>query len=151
MLYKNVTCNHAKALSQISQRNPFDAGWRALPNYHPEAGVFQVMVRGASWGRNNLGHMQMVNPLWCRGQGKVLLLPAYEFNTCKFPGRNMLPDSPLDISYAGNSHPLGRPCTACPPTNHSFVWVPRLSADVHPPAGANLRPTSGDYLQPHTH
>ncbi|MBW0485022.1 hypothetical protein O181_024737 [Austropuccinia psidii MF-1] len=95
--------------------------------------------------------MQMVDPLWCPHCGKVLLPPPYEFHTHKFPGHNRLPDSPLHGSFEGIFHLLGRPDTACPPANHSFVRVACLSADAHPPAHANLRSISADYSKPHTH
>ncbi|MBW0578157.1 hypothetical protein O181_117872 [Austropuccinia psidii MF-1] len=42
-LFNNVTCNHVKPLSHISQLNPFDAPcWTALPNYGTDARVIQV-------------------------------------------------------------------------------------------------------------
>ncbi|MBW0519794.1 hypothetical protein O181_059509 [Austropuccinia psidii MF-1] len=145
MLYKNLTCNHAKELSQISQRHPFDAVWRGWPNSRPEAGVFHFMVRGTSWGEEGFGSSanSQSTPV---PRLRQRLTPAR-----KFPGCNTLSDSPLNGSYAGNFNPLGRPFTACPPANHSFVRVARLSADAHLPARANLRRTSADFLQPHTH
>ncbi|MBW0524779.1 hypothetical protein O181_064494 [Austropuccinia psidii MF-1] len=145
MLYKNLTCNHNKALSQISKRHPFDAVWRGWPNSRPGTGVFQVMVRGTSWGEEGFGSSanSQSTPVPRLQQGLTSIH--------KFPGCNTLSDSPLHGSYTGNSNQLGRPFTAFPPANHSFVWVARLSADAHLPAHATLRPTSADFIQPHTH
>ncbi|MBW0584548.1 hypothetical protein O181_124263 [Austropuccinia psidii MF-1] len=42
-LFNNVTCNHVKPSSHISQLHPFDAPcWTALPNYGTDAHVTQV-------------------------------------------------------------------------------------------------------------
>ncbi|MBW0579150.1 hypothetical protein O181_118865 [Austropuccinia psidii MF-1] len=42
-LFKNVTCNHVKPSSHISQLHPFGAPcWTALPNYGTDACVIQV-------------------------------------------------------------------------------------------------------------
>ncbi|MBW0499442.1 hypothetical protein O181_039157 [Austropuccinia psidii MF-1] len=35
--------------------HPFYEGWRAVLSYHTDAGVFQVMVRGASWDEELFG------------------------------------------------------------------------------------------------
>ncbi|MBW0560773.1 hypothetical protein O181_100488 [Austropuccinia psidii MF-1] len=48
--FNNVTCNHVKPSSHISQLHPFDAPcWRALPNYGTDAGVIQVNESGSYW------------------------------------------------------------------------------------------------------
>ncbi|MBW0499277.1 hypothetical protein O181_038992 [Austropuccinia psidii MF-1] len=66
-------------------------------------------------------------------------------------GRHLLSDAPLHGSYEGKFHLLGRPFTAFPSNNNSFVRVASLSTDAHPPARANLKPISAEYLQPHNH
>ncbi|MBW0558429.1 hypothetical protein O181_098144 [Austropuccinia psidii MF-1] len=49
-VFNNVTCNHVKPLSHISQLHPFDAPcWTALPNYGTDARVIQVNVSGSYW------------------------------------------------------------------------------------------------------
>ncbi|MBW0585745.1 hypothetical protein O181_125460 [Austropuccinia psidii MF-1] len=42
-LFNNLTCNHVKPSSHISQLHPFDAPcWTALPHYDTDAHVIQV-------------------------------------------------------------------------------------------------------------
>ncbi|MBW0567400.1 hypothetical protein O181_107115 [Austropuccinia psidii MF-1] len=49
-MFNNVTCNHVKPSSHISQLHPFDAPcWRALPNYSTDVGVIQVNESGSYW------------------------------------------------------------------------------------------------------
>ncbi|MBW0557906.1 hypothetical protein O181_097621 [Austropuccinia psidii MF-1] len=50
-LFNNVTCNHVKPSSHISQLHPFDAPcWTALPNYGTDA---HWIPSGAIVGANN--------------------------------------------------------------------------------------------------
>ncbi|MBW0527139.1 hypothetical protein O181_066854 [Austropuccinia psidii MF-1] len=62
-LFNNVTCNHGKPSSDISQLHPFDSScWRALPNYGTESKLMKVVHNGMTY---YLGHTKTVDSLWC--------------------------------------------------------------------------------------
>ncbi|MBW0581641.1 hypothetical protein O181_121356 [Austropuccinia psidii MF-1] len=123
-LFNNVTCNHVRPLSHISQLHPFDAPcWTALPNYGTDAHVIQVNA--------------MTGPA-CSLR---VLIVAQPHAFIRSPNG----------SYTGNFHTPGRHLTASLPTAYFLGRVVSLTADAHPLARGNLRPISVDLLQPHPH
>ncbi|MBW0560843.1 hypothetical protein O181_100558 [Austropuccinia psidii MF-1] len=129
-LLNNVTCNHDKPLSHISQLHPFDAPcWTALPNYGTDA---HWIPPGAIVGANNDWPHLLIVRSHCRA--------AKRFHTHTPAG-----------SYAGNFHMPGRHFTASLLTGYFLGHVVSLTADTHPLARGNLRPITVDLLQPHPH
>ncbi|MBW0590629.1 hypothetical protein O181_130344, partial [Austropuccinia psidii MF-1] len=123
-LSNNLTCNHVKPSSHISQLHPFDAPcWTALPNYGTDA------------------HVTQVNTLTGRTCSSRVLIVGQPQAFIRTPNG----------SYTGNFHMPGRHFTASLPTAYFLGRVVSLTADAHPLARGNLRPISVDLLQPHPH